>query len=45
MNMDFGHYSRLIKAINDQLQAIADLTAAQAWTGYADQTNRDFLCK
>lgn len=42
-NMDFEQYTRLIKAINDQLEAIADLTAAQALTGCADQSNPLFV--
>lgn len=41
--MDYEHYTRMIAAINDQLQAIADLTAAQAWSGCADDSNPAFV--
>lgn len=41
--MDFEQYNRLIKAINDQLEAIADLTANQAITGCADKSNPMFV--
>jgi regulator of protease activity HflC (stomatin/prohibitin superfamily) len=41
--MDYEHYTRLITAINDQLQAIADLTAAQALTGCAESSNPAFV--
>ncbi|MCP1175624.1 hypothetical protein [Ralstonia chuxiongensis] len=41
--MDFEKYNRIITAINDQLEAIAELTAAQALTGCADQNNPLFV--
>lgn len=37
--MDFEHYTRIIAAINDQLEAIADITKAQALTGCANEDN------
>ncbi|MDC6177153.1 hypothetical protein [Ralstonia solanacearum] len=41
--MDFEQYTRIISAINDQLEAIADLTAVQALTGCADTSNPMFV--
>jgi hypothetical protein len=41
--MDYEHYCRFISAINEQLQAIADMTAAQALTGRADASNPGFV--
>lgn len=37
--MDFEKYNRLIAAINDQLETIADMTKAQALTGCANEDN------
>ena len=41
--MDYEHYTRFITAINDQLQALADLMKAQALTGCADPSNPAFV--
>jgi hypothetical protein len=40
--MDFEQYNRMIKAINDQLEAIADATRNQALTGCANEDNPMF---
>ena len=41
--MDFEHYIRMIEAINAQLEAIADMTQAQALTGCANGDNPLFV--
>ena len=41
--MDYGKYSIAIRVINDQLQAIANTTANQAWSGCADDSNPMFV--
>lgn len=41
--MDYEHYTRVITAINDQLQALADLMKAQALTGCGDPSNPAFV--
>jgi hypothetical protein len=39
IKMDFEQYNRMIAAINDQLETIADMTQAQALTGCANEDN------
>lgn len=41
--MDYNSYTQQIEAINTQLQAIADLTAAQSLSGTADESNPAFV--
>jgi hypothetical protein len=41
--MDLEEYTRKITAINDQLQAIADMTAKQALAGCANPNNPLFV--
>ncbi|MGE8453054.1 MAG: hypothetical protein ACN6OP_21040 [Pseudomonadales bacterium] len=40
--MDLEQYTRMIAAINAQLEAIADITHSQAWAGCADESNPHF---
>ena len=41
--MDFEEYQRRIKLIHDEIQAIADRTANQAWVGAANPSNPEFV--
>jgi hypothetical protein len=41
--MDFEHYNKMLAAINSQLEAIADMTQAQALTGCANSDNALFV--
>lgn len=41
--MDYEHYQQQVWAINEQLQALADLTWVQEFSGAADSSNPHFL--
>jgi hypothetical protein len=40
--MDFEQYTRMIAAINDQLETIAEITLNQAWAGCANNSNPQY---